>query len=442
MLTLGSGAQHRNTRGSVVAYNGCTYYAGLAPTGAITVWKYDGTNLTSKVVHTNATPDLHGCPSIEVVRGGTYEGYLVIGFSEHSSPMAVYRTDAAEDITAWTAIGSSWNATATYINLITIGAVVLAYYRANGPGGDTKHRSLYVRKSTDGGQTWGAEALLCYPDDADVTTFAYPYLKESNAVGNVIAFAYVWVDNYYSLGGRNRGIYYFYTDDAGATYKDIAGNTLTLPVGNSTASRIYTHADTINSWVTDIALGYDGKPTILYQTMADGAAQVLEYHHMRYDGSAWTTTDVCSDSYAASVSTTPYITAFSGSLRHRSPNTHVCVPRNNGDGTWSLKVYALDGSTWDENLTIRTATIADVDNEYLDAFWGEDGIGGMVVGEMYDFDWDGGWDDWDGDLFAYSWSPFDFDIYLGAPWDFDIYLGAAGSRRRFALLDPFAPTRL
>lgn len=32
--------------------------------------------------------------------------------------------------------------------------------------------------------------------------------------------------------------------------------------------------------------------------------------------------------------------------------------------------------------------------------------------------------------------------FVAVPFDYDIYLGAAGSRRRFALLDPFAPTRL
>ena len=173
------------------------------------------------VVDNPLTNDSHGVPVIWV----DADGYYHIAYGAHDyNPLKHVRSANPDDISSWVSLDNITDY-ATYPQVIELDGTLYLFYRAGG------HRDDWVyRTSTDGGYTWSGETVVI-----DSTLENVWYVSFRKGKDGRIHVAWVWKDEQNSLGTdepewyQRYNVYYMYRDHDGS-WKNIEGETLTLPI--------------------------------------------------------------------------------------------------------------------------------------------------------------------------------------------------------------------
>lgn len=380
-----------------------------------------------------ATADDHGSPAIAV----DAEGHLVCAYAKHHGPLWVRRSSQPFDHTTFgpeqMVDGAVGGAMTTYPQIYTMpdGVLVLLYRRYEGGSGSNSTSSICVRRSTDNGQSWSAATQI-------IRQAGMAAYHQSCQIGPRIDIAltpFVYAENKY------RHVYHAYSDDGGLTWRDTGGLQLALPMTESTMTQVYADTTPQWSWAFDIQAQVAGDPRIVLYSNLGGYGDSSRVPKLRYakliDG-AWVNNVVCdAPSFWSGLGTYPCGAAIDPANVERlvvsqganGTGVNLVNPLNNVDCTARLRWYDASG---------RAAEWFDASDGFhiRPQFVRRDG--GMVLYSdvakyvsMYN---------WESTLLGVT--TYDLDVYLAEAHDLDVYLGSAGSRRRFALLNPVAPTRL
>ena len=184
------------------------------------------------------------------------------------------------------------NSSYPQLHRMTDDTLVLLYRYYEGGEGDESTSSIRIRRSTDGGLTWGE------PTQVIMQTGMAAYIQ-SCAVGDRIDI--VLTPHIYVEARRYRNIYHIYSPDGGVTWKATDGTSLSLPIDESAATLVYDDAsDGWWSWAFDIAAQTEGDPRILFYSNLGGnnlsgqgdSARRPILHYARLEGSEWLVSEV------------------------------------------------------------------------------------------------------------------------------------------------------
>lgn len=257
------------TAPSSLCYNNKTYVAYQGYDDDIFITQYDHTTslfYEAKIaVNPENNGDGHGQPAILI----DDLGYIHVFYGCHGNPLKYIKSDNPEDITAWTAQSDVIDS-ATYSNPFQLSnGDMYIFYRG------VSYWSY--KKSTDRGQTWG--------DAVDVISDSMHHYLLPKMFNDKIYMSFI-----YSTGTliERYNLYYMVMSSDGV-FKDISGNTLTLPKDHEDIDVLV--YDSGESYVQSSILGVDagGNPFILF---AEGTDETGDYSiKIAKYGEAWSIID-------------------------------------------------------------------------------------------------------------------------------------------------------
>jgi hypothetical protein len=78
------------------------------------------------------------------------------------------------------------------------------------------------------------------------------------------------------------------------SWQDSGGSSLTVPFNVAATTRADDGGD-VKRWVSDVEVGADGHPRILWMKYPNNNGTAIEYWHSRWTGSAWTAHKIADD---------------------------------------------------------------------------------------------------------------------------------------------------
>ena len=314
----------------------------------ISAWDHDRLLLESVVLGVLSPADKndHNNPSLCI----TTDGRIVVACGgHHVSTLKVFRSDAAESLSAFTEINLSALLTstagrATYpqLELLSDNVMFLSWR-----GGDvsTKRHRYFV--TTDDLFDTTTSPVQMFDGEQRV------YLHQVSDGDHKVHFAVV--DNHPGVAatGTNKLLHYCY-DHSIAGFRDSFGNLISGTPNATTATLIEDAAVRgRNLWEAGIALK-DGNPRVVYSDhdAVDGDTDTANYRYASWDGSSWTHSPIVYSGEglfgpvgANNLTPTHYILGLS--ISHDDPNVvYACVSVDNGGHELRRYVTYDDGATW------------------------------------------------------------------------------------------------
>jgi hypothetical protein len=247
---------------------------------------YDHTTLTwSNAVQIGVnpiSPDDHGPPTLAI----GLDGSIFAFFGSHSTAQKVYKSNAPEDISAWTAV-TDMDAFASYPqpHMRASGTMQVFYRRATSGGGAGLYWSF--KTTANSGGTWSAATDVVY---FAAGTSIYGIVNyQSDTVIHLAWFKWVEPDL-----SQRLNVYYAKSVDGGASWTKADGTALTLPIDEAHAELVF-NSGTDQAYVWDLKVDSTGKPVIFFNTGVDAAAT---YKCARWNGSAWVITTISATHWA------------------------------------------------------------------------------------------------------------------------------------------------
>jgi len=258
-------------------YNGKTYFAYVdSVLEEIHITAYTHSTKTwatpVKICDTPSTSDstqAHMQPTLDI----DSSGYIYVAWGNlvaTTGTVYVYKSDSAEDISAWTALTSPASGTENgpcyAIILIDSNDYLIVFWRNN--------NTAYKIYSVDGGTNWTGRQTIA-------TTTDRIYYAVCIGSDDRVHLAYSDFDTptYY-------GVWYAYTDniiDAGTDWFEADGSSWAVPFGVTADGRLL---DTANSFIQTIQVNSDDKPYLLIRNV-----NVLELYEYTAGWNAYTVVD-------------------------------------------------------------------------------------------------------------------------------------------------------
>jgi len=229
------------------------------------------------------TDDAHGAPAIWV----DADGYYHIAYGAHASAQKHVKSVNPGDISSWESLPDI-TSSATYPQVIELNGTLYLFYRAGGHSADWVYRT-----STDGGYTWSGETAVL-----DSTSYNVWYVSFRKGKDGRIHAAWVWKDEQNTLGTdepeyyQRYNVYYMYRDLDGS-WKNIEGQTLTLPITKDIADSYCLVYRTDNMsplkhcQEDDVSATANGRPFIVFTFGDLYGGWNYEIKCARWNGSSW-----------------------------------------------------------------------------------------------------------------------------------------------------------
>lgn len=227
------------------------------------------------------------------------DGRVVFFYGAHNDTVFRYRiwdgVGAFDSSGSWTAVATRGTGEGPYSypkpfvfpGDTSAGRVWLFHRRWTDGGGAT--RSLAYRRSatiTGTSDPWGAYT------DVLVESSARPYVVMAQSANRI----HVAASSAHPNEATYTSIQHFYADiTAGElVWKDSSGATLTTPFNVAATTRA-DDGGNVKRWVSDVAVGADTYPRILWMRYPNNDGTAIEYWHSRWTGSAWVAHKITDD---------------------------------------------------------------------------------------------------------------------------------------------------
>jgi hypothetical protein len=226
------------------------------------------------------TSDAHDNPTLSIDR----EGYLYVFSSAHgtSRPAYIHRSRRPYDISSWELLVETNFSYTQPWHLAGLNRFLFLHTLYTKEG----HRTLNFKTSADGRQ-WGAPQLLAHIEMGDYQV-SWPN-------GDKVGTAF----DMHPASGRGKGLnyrtnlYYAETTDAGATWRNAAGEALNLPLVDAQNPALVHdyNGENLNVYMKDIAYDGSGRPVLMYLTSKGyepgPKSGPYQWWTARFDGARW-----------------------------------------------------------------------------------------------------------------------------------------------------------
>lgn len=216
----------------------------------------------------------------------------------------------------------------------------------------TDEGQIHRHRSTDDGVNWGNDQVVLECTSADDRPYYDAHLDSNGRLH--LAYSY-----YQSAGANYKDLYYAYTDDpeaASPTWKDAAGNTLSLPIGETAGCLVYDSDG--GGWDDGYLLGItceaDGTPHIVLYLHDSVGTDRLD--HFKWNGSSWSNSQIVESNAIGPTPGTFSNSPIDGDLYYRNGILYcLSLVQESGDGEIHRYKSTDDGDTWsDESVTSST----------------------------------------------------------------------------------------
>lgn len=226
------------------------------------------------------------------------DGRIAFFYGQHNDPLFRYRI--------WNGSGS-FTASGSWTTEAARGTGQGSYSYPKPcifPGDTTPGRVwLFYRRWLDGGSTrvMGMRNSATLTGSSDPWSANTDIFREDSRIPYVVTCQdgnrlHVAASSQHPVEAGFVTLHHFYGEMSGGSlvWKDSAGTALTLPVGDTTATRCDDGGDR-KRWVSDIAVGADGHPRILWMRYPANNGTLIEYWHSGWTGSAWVAHKITDD---------------------------------------------------------------------------------------------------------------------------------------------------
>lgn len=339
--------------------NGATYIMAMDSVGHCLILKHvHATGVT-------ASYDLSGYLEIDDHNNGSLiflsDGRIVAFFGLHNDPAHRYRVSTnPEDISAWSAVqirgeaGGPYSYPQPFILSIHPAKQWLFFRRYTDGTGTT--RSLAFRTSPDFGTV---PATISAYTDVLRETGARPYCKSVSDGVNKIHFC---ATSAHPNEATYTSINHFcmQVDASGnPTFHKSDGTQITAPFVVSDMTRVDSGSD-MKRWNSDIAIGSDGHPRILWMRYPNNNGTDIRYMYSRWTGAEWTEVEICADG-AGLYTVEPY---YHGGLCFDAHDADVIYLSAPISGVREIQQWRTNdnGATWSKVRDITSGTSSGVLN--------------------------------------------------------------------------------
>lgn len=251
--------------------------------------QFDLSTVAGNPLDTATLEDAHNTYAI----GIGSDGRIHVCGNMHDVALNYVRSTNAEDLSAWVTTGSpttGLTSQITYTQFLRLPNGNLLLFTRNGVSGNGDMR---VAKYTAATQTWSSNTIFI---DGNVSSES-PYInRPAVAPDGTVHLFYCWRA---SAGGGNdnQDICHIKSLDQGTTWKDMAGNTITLPVTHATSPLIVDTAVSGSGLLNQAGSAVDtnGRPHAAF-FLYDGSS-FTQVQHIWHNGSTWVNDTVTSWSY-------------------------------------------------------------------------------------------------------------------------------------------------
>lgn len=277
------------TQDSVCTVGGVQYAAWYDPAGALLIGKR---TLPSEVWTTFDLSTVAGNPLVLPVDTDSHntvsmivdaQGFIHVAANMHGDTLRYVKSTNANDITAWTAPGmtGSNETQMTYPRFVLHPDGTLFFMYRDGASGNG---DIYLNRKNVGG-SWTQLGKLADGKTANENPYESRFIIDATGT---LAVAMTWRPN----GGdfnTNNDVHFIKSTDKGATWKNVSGTAVTIPLVHAdTVALVLDTAATNSGIINQFGLDLDtsGRPHIAL-TLADGATPDRNIHHLYWDGAAW-----------------------------------------------------------------------------------------------------------------------------------------------------------
>lgn len=232
--------------------------------------------------------DDHGNPAMLIDR----KGYLHVFYGCHGGPMRYVRSVRPEDISEWKDMPEpAPRATYPQVFEMADGTIFLFYRNGN-------HTDDWVyRTSGDGGDTWSGETVVI----DGVPPRECWYVQLARGPGETLHAGFVWKDDTNDLKAPGPEYVHRYDlfhmwRDTGGTWRNTAGQTLSLPLSKADAYRLCRVYDSqARNQLTggsSVAVDRHGRPHLLFRVAGPYGTTVYRHMLASWNGRDWDFADV------------------------------------------------------------------------------------------------------------------------------------------------------
>ncbi|NIL74844.1 BNR repeat-containing protein [Rhodococcus sp. B10] len=194
------------------------------------------------------------------------------------------------DITTWTQVtamvGGATEAQVTYLRfMLHPDGELFIHYREGASGAGDTYLNKYVGSV---GAIGAFTRVLKLSDGKTYSENAYENRTVIDRAGT-IHIVYTWRQSSAPSFNANNDLYYLRSTDKGATWKTVAGATITMPLLHSdVTARILDTPDLDSGIINQAGLDVDtlGRPHIAI-SLADGSTPDRNVHHLWWNGTTW-----------------------------------------------------------------------------------------------------------------------------------------------------------
>jgi hypothetical protein len=350
-----------HTKPEAVSHEGYTYLGWCDSTGWSGVSRINevtGATDRMALINTGEVDDHNNC-SIYI------EGNEMVAFGNtHNTTTIRYRV--LSDLAQFTNSGA-WSADTQVSSGLSYAYMNPMYLTK-----DPSKRYLWSRRWNAVG---GAKRSLGWNTTADMTAVPATYSARVNVATNldldnawpywdVRSNGYDRVDVIINQVPQNVGqssVYHFYAkiDDSMVMryYKtDGIEITASLPFNVEDECTLVYDGSTTRAWVSDVQMGADGHPRLLWPRMPGNNGAAFEYYYSRWTGSAWVNTKICDGGQGFSGFPWWYHRAHCFDAND-TDRVYVCRTASSVDYVEEYRTTD-NGATWSLHRTIRDSSVA------------------------------------------------------------------------------------
>jgi hypothetical protein len=274
-----------------------------------------------KVGDNGVAGDAHGDYAVVV----DANGYIHVFGGCHNTAMLHWKSNSAENISAWTA-QANIDADATYPHVIVDGSTMYVFFRTTGT------TEFAYRKSVDNGATWGANTPIISMSEQ------IPYVGNCELINGKVYMAWCRYSN------PSRYDYYCaYFDTSDGKMYSVGGTDLGTSIDLTEANascKLYTGTD------TNIGVSHadtDGNVYIIFQVTEDG---IIYFKFAKWNGISWTLENITTTDSTGNVS--DFIVLSSTSIE-----AYLTTAGSAGVGG-DIEKWNWNGSTWSQTTVVLT----------------------------------------------------------------------------------------
>ena len=336
VLVDNNGITEYLTKPNAIYHNGKTYFAWMDNDMHLKIAYYNHTSesMSAPVLVANVTDDDDHCSPSIIFRN---DGRLILFYNdEHTSGGGMLKcriSSNPEDISSWgSVITIDSGTTCCYPKpwVTSDGTVYVTYREGN--------TDVKLKKSTDGGVTWTGETVFI---SGGVAAYQAQYQETSDR--NYIHVMYTISD-----GTKRNNIYYVYSDDGGASWKNYSGSSATLPLGAN---------DSLKIWSASAVRQYDicadestHNPIVLASKDLNSDTDNFPLYYILYNGTEneWYITEL----YGFYQHTT-YYPYTSGACIDRQNHSIIYVAESSGSNS-NMSIWKKSGGSWSRDSWITS----------------------------------------------------------------------------------------